>query len=63
MIQNWGLSLISQAGVHRFAFEGQDAEDALVDATEGLAADEAFEGLDAQGELAECEGSLRGEAE
>ena len=29
----------SESGVHRFAFEGEDAEDAFVDAAEGLAAD------------------------
>ena len=42
-----------QARVHGFAFEGEDAEDALVDAVEGVPADEALQGLDAEGELAQ----------
>ena len=49
-----------QARVYGFAFEGEDAEDALVDAVERVPADEAFEGLDAEGKLAQGEGALGG---
>src|SRR5258708_6824767 len=48
-----GSQSTSQAGVDRLAFEGQHAEDALVDTAQGFAAYEALQGLDAQGELAQ----------
>src|SRR5690349_19729129 len=50
--------LRSQSWVDWFAFEGEDAEDAFVDAAEGLVAGEAFEGFDAEGEFAEREGAF-----
>ena len=42
-----------EAGVDGFGFQGQDAEDAFVDASEGFIADESFKGFDAQGEFAQ----------
>ena len=45
----------SEPRVHGLAFEGEDGEDALVDAAEGLAAGEALQRLDPEGELAEGE--------
>ena len=42
----------SEARVYGFALQGEDAEDALVDAVEGVPPDEALQGLDAEGELA-----------
>ncbi len=38
--------------VDRFTFESEDAEDALVNAAQGLLADEALQGFDTEGELA-----------
>ena len=43
--------LASQPWIDRFAFQGEDAEDAFVDAAEGVASDESFEGLDAYLEI------------
>ena len=59
----WGLARARslQAWVYGLAFEGQNAEDAFVDAVEGGAADEAFQRLDAEGELAQGERPLGGE--
>src|SRR5580693_4228316 len=48
----------SQAWVDRFAFEGQDTEDALVDPVERFADDEPLEGFDAEGELAQSQGAF-----
>ena len=47
-----------QPRIDRLAFQGQDAEDAFVDAAQGLAADEALQGFEAQGELAAGQGAL-----
>ena len=44
--------------IYRFALEGQHAEDAFVDPVERFAADESLQGLHAEGELPEGEGSL-----
>src|ERR1700683_4077027 len=52
---------ISQTRIHRFAFQGQDAEDTLVHAPERLAPHKAFEGFYSEGELADREGSLAAE--
>jgi len=41
-----------QSRIDRLAFQGEDAEDAFVDAAERLLADEAFKGFAAQGEFA-----------
>src|SRR5262245_33486664 len=51
-----------QPRVHRLAFQREDAEDALVDAPEGFPADEALQGFDAEGELAQRERTLGAEA-
>ena len=56
-----GLGGWLEAGVYGFAFEGEDGEDAFVDATEGLAGDEAFEGFDPEGEFAHGEGLFAAE--
>jgi len=48
-----GFRFDLQPRVHRLALQRQHAEDALVDAAEGFAADEALERLDAEGELAQ----------
>jgi hypothetical protein len=47
------VAQISQPGIHRFALQREDAEHAFVDAPQRLPTDEAFEGLDAEGELAD----------
>ena len=46
-------ALHSETRIDGFGFQGQDAEDAFVDASEGFIADETFEGFDAQGEFAQ----------
>ena len=51
-----------QPGVYGFAFQGEDSEDALVDAAQRLAADEPLQALDSKGELAERQGALAGQA-
>jgi hypothetical protein len=51
-----------QPGINRLAFERQDAEDAFVNAPQGLLLDELFEPFDAQRELSESQRSLPGEA-
>ena len=51
-----------EAGVDGLGFEGEDAEDAFVDATQGFAADEAFEGFNAEGEFAHGQGALATQA-
>src|ERR1700712_3061092 len=51
----------SEARVDGLALHRQHAEDRLVDAVEGLAGDEALEGLDAEGELAGRQAALAGE--
>jgi len=48
--------------VNRLAFQGQDAKDAFVHVAEGFGTDEPFEGFDAKGKLAECQGAFAGEA-
>ena len=48
--------------VDRLAFEREDPEDAFVNAAEGLVANEAFEGFEAEGEFAQGEGAFGGEA-
>src|SRR5260370_40994476 len=48
----------SETRIHRLAFEGKDAEDALVNSPEWLFAYETLEGLDAERELAERQGTL-----
>src|SRR5689334_2931678 len=52
----------SQARVHRFALQREDAEDAFVDAAQRFLAREAFEGFDAEREFAQGEGALATEA-
>ena len=52
----------SGTGVDWFALHGEDADDALVEAVEGFAGDEAFECFDAERQLALGEGSLLAEA-
>ena len=47
--------------VHRFTFEGQNSKDALVDPAQRFAADETFQGFDAEGKFAKREGSLAGD--
>src|SRR4051794_31554404 len=47
-----------QPRVHGLALEGEDAEDALVDAIERLALDEALQRFHAKGELADGERTL-----
>ena len=44
-----------ESRVHWFAFQGQDAEDALVDPAKRLAADETFQGFDAEGKFTKRE--------
>ena len=51
----------SEPRVHGLALQGEDAEDALVDAVEGVPADKALQGLDAEGELAQGERARGGE--
>ena len=51
-----------QPRVDGFAFEGENAEDAFVDAVERLERDEAFKCFDAQAELADREGPFVAEA-
>jgi hypothetical protein len=48
----------SESGIHRLAFEGKDAEDALVNSPEGLFAYKTFKSLDSERELAERQGAL-----
>ena len=48
----------SQPGVDGFGFQGQDGEDAFVDAPEGLAAGDPVQGFQAQGVLAQRERAL-----
>lgn len=48
----------SEARVDGLALEGQNGEDAFVDAAEGLFADESIETLEAEGELARCQRSF-----
>ena len=52
----------SQSRVDWLAFECKHAEDAFVDFSQRLAADEAIESLEAEGEFREGEGSLPPEA-
>src|SRR3984893_3869899 len=52
----------SEARVHRLAFQGEDAEDALVDAAQRLAADEALQAFDAERELPQRQRALHAEA-
>jgi len=52
----------SQAGVDRLGLQGQDGEDALVHAPEGLAAGHPVQGFQAEGVLAQGEGALMGQA-
>jgi hypothetical protein len=54
-----GARALLEPRIDGLALEGQDAKDALVDATEGFLADEAVEGFDAEGELAEGQRALR----
>jgi hypothetical protein len=56
------LGSCSETRIHRLALQGQDAEDALVDAAQGLAADEAFQPLDPEGEFPQGQRTLAGEA-
>ena len=42
-----------QPRVYRFAFQGEDAEDALVHAAEGFVVDESLEGFDTECEFAQ----------
>ena len=51
-----------QSRIDRFAFQGQDAEDAFVDAAQGFVADEAVEGFEAERELAQCQRAFGAEA-
>jgi hypothetical protein len=46
-------NLLLKAGIDRFAFESEYSKDGFVDAVEGFSADEAFQGFDSEGELAE----------
>ena len=55
------MARFSEPRVDRLALEREDAEDALVDAAERLAAHEALERFDAERELAQRERSLRRE--
>ncbi len=55
-------STTSETRVDGLALEGEDAKGALVDASKGLMADEAFEALDSKCELAMGESALAGEA-
>src|SRR5881628_1156726 len=48
----------SKPWVYGFAFQGEHAEDALVDAPQWFAADESLQRLDAQRKLAQGEGAL-----
>src|SRR6188508_1805139 len=57
-----GLEGPSETRVDRLALERQDAEDALVDASQRLASREALEPFDAERELAGGERPLRREA-
>ena len=49
----------SEPGIDGFAFEGQDAEGAFVDAPQGLVPHEAFQSLDPQGKFAQRQAALR----
>ena len=57
-ILNGSLGYSLKSRVDGFAFHGEDAEDAFVDAVEGVGAGEAFERFDAEGEFVEGEGAL-----
>ena len=48
--------------IDRLAFEGQDAEDAFVNAAKRLAGDESLESFDAERELADRQRSLEPQA-
>ena len=50
--------LESEPGVDGFGFEGQDGEDAFVDAPQGLTADDPVQGLQAQGVFAQRQRTL-----
>jgi hypothetical protein len=52
----------SKTGVDGLSFEGEDAEDAFVDAAQGFIADEAFEGFDAESEFANGQRALAAQA-
>jgi hypothetical protein len=47
-----------QPGIDRFALQREHSEDALVDAAEGFAANEALQRLDSEGELPKREAPL-----
>ena len=47
-----------QAGIDRFAFQGQDPEDAFVDATQRFPVDKALQGFDAECEFSDGEGAF-----
>ena len=49
-----------EARVDGFGFQGEDAEDAFMDAAEGFETHEAFEGLDAQCEIHAWPGTVCG---
>lgn len=51
-----------QPWVDRFGLQGEHAEDAFVHAVERFIANESFEGLDAEAELADGEAALVAEA-
>src|SRR3954470_423579 len=57
-----GSYIALQPWIDRLALERQDAKDALVDAAQGLAADEALQPFDSQRQLAQGERALGGEA-
>lgn len=48
-----------QPRIDRFALQREDREGAFVDAVERFAADEAFEGFEAEGEFAQGERAFR----
>ena len=50
-----------QPRVHRFAFQGQNTEDAFMDSPQWFVADEAFQTFEAEGEFTEGEGSFGSE--
>src|SRR5262245_3997909 len=51
----------SESRIDRFAFEGEDAEDTFMDATQGFIADKPLQCLDAQSELSQGQRALAAE--
>ncbi|MQY26479.1 hypothetical protein NRB56_20490 [Nocardia sp. RB56] len=58
----WRAGSGSEAGVDRFGFQGEDREDGLVDAPQGVARDEAVQCFQAQGVFAQCQGAFAAQA-